>query len=74
MARSHDGVGLCALNGFGRALHSQVTRGILSDASLRSGPIHPNGAGYRLIAERIAEKIMPLIQEADRLHGPSFPE
>jgi acyl-CoA thioesterase-1 len=48
----------------------QVTKGILNDSSLRSDPIHPNGAGYRLIAERIAEKIKPLLQEADRLRGP----
>lgn len=44
-----------------------VMRGILSDANLRSDPIHPNGAGYRLIAERIGEKLKPLLREADRL-------
>jgi len=47
----------------------QVMKGILNDSSLRSDPIHPNGAGYRLIAGRIAEKIMPLLREADRLTG-----
>ena len=52
----------------------QVLKGILSDASLRSDPIHPNGAGYRLIAERIAAKIKPLLREGDRLRGPSGPE
>jgi acyl-CoA thioesterase I len=45
----------------------QILKGILSDSSLRSDPIHPNGAGYRLIADRIAEKIKPLLQRADRL-------
>ncbi len=45
----------------------QVTKGILNDSSLKSDPIHPNGAGYRLMAERIAEKIKPLLHEADRL-------
>jgi acyl-CoA thioesterase-1 len=45
----------------------QVTKGILSDASLRSDPIHPNGAGYRLMAKRIASGIKPLLLEADRL-------
>jgi acyl-CoA thioesterase-1 len=48
---------------------AQVLKGILNDSSLRSDPIHPNGAGYRLIAERIAEKIKPLLLEADRLTG-----
>jgi acyl-CoA thioesterase-1 len=47
----------------------QVTKGILTDSSLKSDPIHPNGAGYRLIGERIAEKIIPLLREADRLTG-----
>jgi acyl-CoA thioesterase-1 len=45
----------------------QVLKGILSNSNLRSDPIHPNGAGYRLIADRIAEKIKPLLQRADRL-------
>ena len=44
-----------------------VMKGILSDSALRSDPIHPNAAGYRLVAERIAEKITPLLREADRL-------
>jgi acyl-CoA thioesterase I len=44
-----------------------VMKGILSDSKLRSDPIHPNRAGYRLIAERIAEKIKPLLREADKL-------
>jgi acyl-CoA thioesterase I len=47
----------------------RVMRGILNDSSLRSDPIHPNGAGYRLVAERTAEKIKPLLREADRLRG-----
>jgi len=52
---------------FGALYIPGVMKGILSDAALRSDPIHPNGAGYRLVAERIAEKITPLLQEADRL-------
>ncbi len=47
----------------------QVMEGILSDPKLKSDPIHPNGAGYRLMAQRIAEKITPLLREADRLTG-----
>jgi acyl-CoA thioesterase-1 len=54
---------------FGALYVAQVLKGILNDSALRSDPIHPNGAGYRLIAERIAEKIMPLLREADRLTG-----
>lgn len=45
----------------------QVMKGILSDATLKSDSIHPNRAGYSLIAERIAEKVRPLLREADRL-------
>jgi acyl-CoA thioesterase-1 len=44
----------------------EVLKGILSDAKLRSDRIHPNGSGYRLIAERIAEKVKPLLEAADR--------
>lgn len=50
----------------------QVMKGILTDAGLRSDPIHPNAAGYRLIAERIGEKVKRLLQEADRLRGASL--
>ncbi len=52
---------------FGALYIPGVMKGILSDANLRSDPIHPNGAGYRLVAERIGEKVRPLLQEADRL-------
>jgi len=51
---------------FGALLVPQITKGILTDSKLKSDPIHPNGAGYRLIAERIAEKIKPLLERADR--------
>lgn len=54
---------------FGALYIPQVLKGILTDSSLRSDPIHPNGAGYRLIAERIAQKIGPLLRESDRLRG-----
>jgi acyl-CoA thioesterase I len=52
---------------FGALYIPGVMKGILSDPKFRSDPIHPNGAGYRLIAERIAEKVKPLLREADRL-------
>ena len=54
---------------FGALYIPQVMKGILSDSKLKSDPIHPNGAGYRLIAERVAAKIKPLLREADRLSG-----
>lgn len=47
----------------------QVMQGILTDSKLKSDAIHPNGAGYRLIAERIAARIKPLLRAADRLTG-----
>ena len=53
--------------GFGALYIAQVLKGILNDSSLRSDPIHPNAAGYRMIAERIANKIKPLLDESDRL-------
>ncbi|MGH7888746.1 MAG: arylesterase [Candidatus Binatia bacterium] len=56
---------------FGALYIPQVMKGILSDAKLKSDPIHPNGAGYRLMAERLAEKVRPLLREADRLTGRS---
>jgi lysophospholipase L1-like esterase len=56
---------------FGALYVPQATKGILSDAKLKSDPIHPNGAGYRLMAERISEKIKPLLAEADRRRGPA---
>ncbi len=49
-----------------------VMKGILTDSSLKSDVIHPNGAGYRLVAERIAEKVKPLLREADRLRVASL--
>lgn len=51
---------------FGALYVPQVLKGILSDSKLKSDPIHPNGTGYRLIAERLAKKIKPLLELADR--------
>ncbi len=44
----------------------QVLKGILSDPKLKSDTIHPNGAGYRIMAERILEQVRPLLEEANR--------
>ena len=54
---------------FGAIYIPNVMKGIFNDAKLRSDQIHPNSAGYRLIAERIAEKIKPLLDEANRVRG-----
>jgi acyl-CoA thioesterase-1 len=54
---------------FGAIYIPQVMKGIFNGTKLRSDQIHPNSAGYRLIAERIAEKIKPLLDEADRVRG-----
>jgi acyl-CoA thioesterase I len=58
---------------FGALYIPGVMKGVLSDSKFRSDPIHPNGAGYRLVAERIAEKIKPLLREADRLRMANVP-
>ena len=50
----------------GAFLIPEAIKDILSDARLKSDAIHPNGAGYRLLAERIAAKVKPLLEEADR--------
>lgn len=44
----------------------EVLKGVLSDPKLKSDAIHPNGAGYKIMAERILEQVKPLLEEADR--------
>ncbi len=56
---------------FGALYMAQVLKGVLTDSGLRSDRSNPNDAGYRMIAERIAAKIKPLLREADGLRGPS---
>ena len=51
---------------YGALLVPDVLAGVLSDARLKSDAIHPNGAGYELMTERILKKVKPLLQEADR--------
>lgn len=47
----------------------EVMRDILSNSKLKSDPIHPNAAGYRLLGERIAERVIPLLRAADGHRG-----
>lgn len=50
----------------GALLVPDILDGVLSDPGLRSDPIHPNGAGYRRVAERLLAQLKPLLEEADR--------
>ena len=51
---------------YGALLIPNVLKEILSDPKLKSDSTHPNGAGYRLMAERILNQVKPLLEEADR--------
>lgn len=49
----------------GCVLVPDVLDGILRDRTLMSDAIHPNGRGYRVMAERIAPPCRKLLQKAD---------
>jgi lysophospholipase L1-like esterase len=43
-----------------------VLRGILTDNSLKSDAVHPNGRGYAIMADRIATPINKLLKRANK--------
>ncbi len=49
----------------GCVLVPDIIDGILGDPKLKSDDIHPNAAGYALMAERIAPPLSKLIRKAD---------
>ncbi len=40
-----------------------VMAGIITDMKLKSDQVHPNGKGYRLIAERVADVVRPYVKD-----------
>ncbi|MEX1199706.1 MAG: arylesterase [Methylophaga sp.] len=51
-------------------LETDVVADILSSAKLKSDPIHPNAAGYRLMAEAILQKLADAGAVADSVLSP----
>lgn len=43
-----------------------MLKGIITNPKLMYDQIHPNGDGYALIAERVAEVVKPLLEEAEK--------
>jgi len=50
---------------YGAVFVPNVLNGIFGRPSLMSDEIHPNAAGYDLVAERIAQRIAPVLAQAD---------
>ena len=50
----------------GVILIPDILDGILSDDSLRSDQIHPNGDGYKLMAQRVADVIAPYLNDGEQ--------
>ncbi len=46
----------------GAVLISNIMKGIYADPSLKSDQIHPNDAGYSIIADRIYNEVKPLLK------------
>ncbi|MBL7131372.1 MAG: arylesterase [Candidatus Omnitrophica bacterium] len=50
-------------------LMPNLLSGILDHPSLKSGSIHPNKEGYKIISERVLDIIQPIIQENRQLRN-----
>ncbi|ODU00379.1 MAG: arylesterase [Thiobacillus sp. SCN 63-1177] len=48
-------------------LEDEAFNEVLKDNRLKSDPIHANAAGYRVVAERLAERLNALLREAGAL-------
>lgn len=44
-------------------LVSDILKGIFTDPKLKSDGLHPNSAGYKIIADRIYKAILPVVEE-----------
>lgn len=54
----------------GALLVDDLLDGIMSDPKLKSDAIHPNGAGYAVMAERVAEPLTELLEAAEKAARP----
>ena len=51
---------------YGCVLVPNVLKGILTNQKYKSDQIHPNAEGYKIMAERIQDKLKPLIEKANK--------
>jgi acyl-CoA thioesterase-1 len=49
---------------YGTALVPDLLGGILTNPALKSDPIHPNDEGYRMMTDRVAAVVKPLLAQA----------
>jgi acyl-CoA thioesterase-1 len=54
---------------YGAVMVEDILGGIMGNPDLKVDSIHPNARGHRLIAERVAKVLRPLLREADRRRG-----
>ena len=57
----------------GALLIANFMSGILGSARLTSDGLHPNAEGHEIIAERVLEKIVPILEAADELRAGKRP-
>ncbi|MCA9796094.1 MAG: arylesterase, partial [Candidatus Eremiobacteraeota bacterium] len=49
------------------ALVENIMEGVLTQPGLKADPIHPNAAGYRVLADRIEPTLKSLLQQIGKL-------